>query len=188
MPLSEKTWEPALERAIPALRLLARQRLPRPLWRRVDPSDVVQITLKEAHEKRRQFAGTSEQQLLAWLHPMLVHRLIDEIRRCKAQRQDIRLQVPLLRSLGQTSARLATELVATGRSPSQVLMNREAIDRVGQALEELPEDQRFVVEGIYLNGLKMSDVAQVLGRSTPAVAALLHRALQKLREALKGRI
>src|SRR5262245_31216662 len=117
MPLSEKTWEPALRRAIPALKLLARQRLPQQLWRGVDPSDVVQITLKEAHEKRGQFGGTSEEQLLAWLHPMLVHRLIDQIRHCKAQRQDIRRQVPLLRMMGQTSARLITELVATGKSP-----------------------------------------------------------------------
>ncbi len=188
MPLSEKTWEPALRRAIPALKLLARQRLPRQLWKRVDPSDVVQITLQEAHEKRGQFAGTSEQQLLAWLHPMLVHRLLDQIRHCKVKKDDIRRQVPLMRSLGQTSARLATELVATGRSPSQVLMGREAIDRMSRALEQLPEDQRFTVEAIYLKGLKMSEVATLLDRTPSAVAALLHRGLKNLWEALKGRI
>ena len=188
MPLPEETWEPALKRARPALRMLARQRLPYRLWRRVAPSDVVQITLKEAHEKRGQFSGTSEEQLLAWLHPMLVHRLIDEMRRCQAQRRDARLEVPLLRLIGQTSAQLRTELVAAGASPSQALMKREVIDRLCQALEGLPQDQRDVLVLHHLQGLKLSEVASVMDRSPWTIMRLLRRGLEELREALKGMI
>jgi RNA polymerase sigma-70 factor (ECF subfamily) len=184
MSIPEEAWESVLERTRPGLHLLARQRLPRRLWRRVDPSDVVQITLKEAYEKRSQFQG-AEPQLLGWLRPMLVHRLIDEIRRCQAQGQDARLDVPLVRLFAQTSAQLRTELVAVGTSPSRALMKREVVDRLGRALESLPEDQRLVVDLHHLQGLKVSEVAAILELSRWSVARLLQQALGSLLEALK---
>lgn len=186
MPLSRNVWDSAVKRARSALVMLARQRLPQRLWHKVGPSDVVQNTLKEAHEKRWQFKGTSKEQLLAWLRPMLLHRLIDEIRRYKAKKQDARLEVPLLKLFDQASAQLRTELVAVGASPSQSLMRREAIDRVGKALEGLPEDQRLVVELHFLQGLKSGEIASVLGQPVSTIPGLLHRGLKNLREALKG--
>lgn len=181
MVLPETLWEPALDRARPVLRLLARQRLPQRLWKRLDPSDMVQITLQEAHEKRMQFRGDSEEQLLSWLHFMLINRLYDQIRACLAQKRDARLAVPLVR----TSARLRSELVASGRSPSQVVMNREILDRLCSALEVLPEDERLVVEFVHLQGLCLSEVGDLMDKSRFAVARLLRRGLEHLREALK---
>ncbi len=187
MPLSEKVWGAALKRARPALRMLAQQRVPYELWRRIDPSDVVQVTLKEAHEKRRQFRGSSEEQLLAWLRPLLLHRLIDELRRCKAQRQDVRRDVSLDAVLSDTTARVRTE-AAVAATPSRELIRRETIDQVSQALERLPKNQWTVVMLLHFHGLKVSEVASLLGKSSAAVAALLHRALGSLGLALKGRI
>jgi RNA polymerase sigma-70 factor (ECF subfamily) len=187
MPISENVWGAALKRARPALRMLAQQRVPYELWRRVDPSDVVQVTLKEAHEKRRQFRGSSEEQLLAWLRPLLLHRLIDELRRCKAKRNDVRRDVSLDATFNETSARVRTEL-AVAATPSRELIRRETIDQVSEALEKLPKNQWTVVMLLHFHGLKISEVASLLGKSSAAVAALLHRALSNLGKALKGQI
>jgi RNA polymerase sigma-70 factor (ECF subfamily) len=187
MPLPENVWGAALNRARPALRLLAQQRLPYRLWRRVSPSDVVQVTLKEAHERRRQFRGTSEEQLLAWLRPILIHRLIDELRRCRAKRQDVRRDVSLDEAFHETSFRVRTEL-AVSATPSRELIKRETIDQVSQALEKLPKNQWLVVMLLHFHGLRISEVASLLGKSNAAVAALLHRALGNLGRALKDKI
>jgi RNA polymerase sigma-70 factor (ECF subfamily) len=187
MPISGKIWDAALERARPALRLLAGQRVPYRLWKRVDPSDVVQVALKEAHEKRAQFRGSSEQQLLAWLRPILVHRLYDELRRCRAKKQDIGKDRSLDDVFNEATSRVRTE-AAVSATPSRELIRRETIDRVSQALEKLPKNQSLVVMLLHFHGLKVSEVASMMGRSNAAVAALLHRALASLGKALKDTV
>ena len=49
----------------------------------------------------------------------------------------------------------------------------------------LPRDQRKAVELHHLKGLPLTVVAEQLGRSKGAVAALLFRGLKKLRELLQ---
>ena len=176
-----------MQRARPALRLLAQQRLPYRLWRRVDPSDVVQITLKEANEKRLQFRGTDEEQLLAWLRPLLLHRLVDELRRCKAKYQDVGRDRPLDEICNEATSRVRTEM-AVSKTPSRELIKRETIDQLSQALEKLPKNQWLAVMLFHFHGLKVSEVATLLGKNGGAVAALLHRALENLSKDLKGKI
>jgi RNA polymerase sigma-70 factor (ECF subfamily) len=51
-------------------------------------------------------------------------------------------------------------------------------------MNRLPEDQRSVIELHHLKGLSVTDVAARTGRTRPAVAGLLFRGLNKLRELL----
>src|SRR5262249_36175798 len=120
MPLPESEWVPALKRVRDPLKLLARQRLPRSIWRKVDPSDVVQITLAEADEKRAQFKGSSESQLLPWLRPMLLHRLYDEIRRCRAEKRGKGKVVSPDGVFGDASTRVGKEILVAATTPSKV--------------------------------------------------------------------
>lgn len=181
MAISDQSWNSALSRAIPWLLRLARRGRPAWLRQQFDTWDVVQITLLEAHEKRGQFNGSSELQLLAWLRPILVHRLIDKIRQCKN-----RGEVPFEKVVGESTVQLRTELVAAGTSPSQTLVRRETLEQICRALDGLPEDQRLVVELHHLYGLKLSEIAALLERTVGAVASLLHRGIGNLREPLKG--
>ena len=187
MPISGKTWEPALERARPVLRMLARQRLPRWVWRRVDPSDVVQITLAEANERRADFRGGSEAELLGWLHPMLIHRMLDKIRQCRAKGQDMRRE----EDLDNTARRLKEELAATSaKTPSQVLLKREILDLLSRALDKLPADQRLVVESHHLMGFTLAEIASSMSprRSVWAVGRLLRQGLARLFRTMKGAV
>jgi RNA polymerase sigma-70 factor (ECF subfamily) len=63
------------------LRVLARQSWPDRLRGKLDPSDLVQDTLLEAHAGRARFQGTTEAELAAWLRSMLAHDIADAIKR-----------------------------------------------------------------------------------------------------------
>src|SRR5262245_41435683 len=54
----------------------------------VDPSDIVQVTLLEAHQKLHQFRGSSDAELAAWLRKMLVFNIADAFRAAGRQKRD----------------------------------------------------------------------------------------------------
>jgi len=71
------------------LLLLARTHLAREEPIRLDPSDLVQETLLEAHEKREQFRGSTPEELAAWLRQILKHNLVDALRARARAKRDI---------------------------------------------------------------------------------------------------
>jgi DNA-directed RNA polymerase specialized sigma24 family protein len=54
------------------------------------------------------------------------------------------------------------------------------------ALEELPPAQREAVVLRHLHGWSLHDIAAYVGKITTAVAGLIHRELNGLRERLEG--
>src|SRR5688572_9172238 len=99
----------ALERYRKYLHLLARLRLRR--GGPVDPSDVVQQTLLNAHRHRDQFRGQSEGELLAWLRRILGNVVVDATRRLSNE-------CPVGEDLEASSARLEAFMAGTTSSPS----------------------------------------------------------------------
>jgi RNA polymerase sigma-70 factor (ECF subfamily) len=57
--------------------------------------------------------------------------------------------------------------------------------RLAEAVAQLPENQRQAVELHHLQGFSLVEVAEQMGRSKSAVAALLFRGLEKLRGLLE---
>ena len=68
--------QPIVKRYRSCLLLLAEARLDRRLQGKLDPSDVVQQTLLNAHQAWTQFRGTSEAELVAWLRQILARTLL----------------------------------------------------------------------------------------------------------------
>src|ERR1041384_825302 len=70
------------------LRLLARTQIGADLRVRMDSSDLVPESLREAHRGFPQFLGTTEKELLAWLRRILARNVADQVKKHKALRRN----------------------------------------------------------------------------------------------------
>jgi RNA polymerase sigma-70 factor (ECF subfamily) len=175
---------PNLERYREYLRTLARLQLDDRLRGKLDPSDVVQQTLLEAHQARDKLRGLNEAQLAAWLRRALANNLADEARRLGAQARDVGRERPLAQAVDESSARLESLLAAEHSSPSHQAVRQEDLLRLAEALGRLAEDQRAAVELHHLEGRTLAETAQAMGRSRSAVASLVFRGLRNIRQRL----
>ena len=169
------------------LHLLARLRLGPRLKTKVDASDIVQETLLDAHKGRPQFRGTTDAELMGWLRQILAHNLADAAKALKKAKRDAARERSLEAEIEQASGRLGEFLAAQQSTPSRRLSREEEALKLAGALARLPTPQREAVELHHLQGLSLKELAVHLERSEAAVAALLHRGLERLRDLLEDR-
>jgi RNA polymerase sigma-70 factor (ECF subfamily) len=169
------------------LRLMARMQLGPRLQGKLDPSDVVQQTLLHAYQALDQFRGASEAELAAWLRQILARNLANVVRDLSRDKRNAGREVSLEAALDASSARLETYLAADQSSPSQQAQHNEQLLRLAQALEELPEAQRIALTLHHLHNWTLDEISGHLGRSPAAVAGLIKRGLQQLRQQLQER-
>jgi RNA polymerase sigma-70 factor (ECF subfamily) len=179
-------WQP--ERYGDYLRLLARLQLGPLLRGKLDPSDVVQETLLKAHQHREQVRGQSEAQRLALLRRILANTVADAMRAFSRGKRELALEQSLEAALEQSASRLEAWLAAEQSSPSARAMHQEQLLGLAEALAQLPAAQRTALELRYLHEppWALAAIARHLKRTDKAVAGLLCRGLQKLREMLHG--
>jgi RNA polymerase sigma-70 factor (ECF subfamily) len=163
------------------LLLLARMQLDPGPRNRIDPSDIVQQTLLEAHAKASHFQG-DQSALAAWLRQALVNNLRDAWRALRRDKRDVRREQALPEAVEQSSARLEGMLPAPHSSPSQRAARNEDLLRLADALTKLPEPQREAIVKHHLQGCSLAETARSLNKTDAAVAGLLHRGLKNLRE------
>jgi RNA polymerase sigma-70 factor (ECF subfamily) len=176
--------EQTLERYRDYLHLLARLHLNPLLQSQLDPSDLVQQTLLQAHQHRDQLRGQSEPELAAWLRTILANNLAGALRRSRRQQRDVALERSLEAELASSSSRLEAWLADAQSSPSEKAMRHEQLRRLAEALAQLPEEQRLAVELHHLKGRTVPEVAREMQRSRESVAGLLFRAMKRLRQLL----
>jgi len=164
------------------LRALAQIELGRRLQGKVDPSDIVQQSLLEAHQDLAALKGKTEAELVAWLRTILTRNLLNTARDLTAQKRDFRRERSLARQIDDSSVRLDKFLASDQTSPSQRVSRNEQAERLAAALAALPEDQRAAVILKHFHDCSIAQIAQQLNRSTLAVGGLLKRGLKKLRE------
>ena len=164
------------------LRVLAGLNWDPRLQGRLDPSDIVQEVLMQAHASRAQYQGRSENQWRAWLRAILANKMADALR--KFARQGGNVERSLEAALEESSARIEPWLAAPGASPDEEAQRGEQFVRLAEALGRLPPDQHLAVELHYLEELSVPEVARRMGRSGASVAGLLRRGLRALRDLL----
>jgi RNA polymerase sigma-70 factor (ECF subfamily) len=176
---------PDLERYRAYLHLLARLHLDPRLRGKLDPSDVVQQSLLQAHQALEQFRGRSEGELTAWLRQILARCLGNALRDFGRDKRDVGRERSLEAALDASSARLAAWLAADESSPSQRVARQEEAVRLAEALAALPEAQREALILQHWQGWSLAEIGEHLSRTPAAVAGLIKRGLKQLRQTLR---
>lgn len=164
------------------LRLLTRLQLNPRMRSKVDESDVVQQAILEAHKCRTQFRGNTEADRLAWLRTILANMLARFGRHFSTGARDLKRERSLDADFALSSSKLQCLLTADQTSPSGRAVRGEEMVLLASALNLLNDDQRRAIELHHLQGVTVTDVAELMGRSRQAVAGLLFRGLKRLRE------
>jgi RNA polymerase sigma-70 factor, ECF subfamily len=171
-----------LERFRAYLHLLARVQISGRLRGELDPSDVVQQTMLRAVQALNQFRGQTDAERAAWLRRILATTLANAVRdRGRAKRDPSRTR-SLEVAIDESSARLESLLAANDSSPSTKAVRNERLIALSESLEELPEAMREALVLRHCHGWDLPRIADQLGRSRAAVASLLRRGLERLRD------
>lgn len=142
------------------------------------PGDLVQSVCREVLEgvQRGAFEYRGEAQFRQWLYQAALHKIQRKARFFGADRRDQDRELPI-ESLADSRGELP---LASSRTPSRAAAGREQKERFLDALRQLPDDQRQVVEWAHLEGLPHKEIARRLGVSEANSRMILSRALARL--------
>jgi len=171
----------------PYLRMLARTQLRRAFQAKIGASDMVQQAMLQAVQGFDGFRGSTEAELRGWLRQILAHHICHLDRDMHRDKRDVRREQSMEQKLAQSSMRLEGLLAGDVPTPSQNVALGENVIRMAEAVEHLPESQREAIRLHYLEGMKLAEVSEILGKSSGAIAGLLHRGMKTLRQQLADR-
>jgi RNA polymerase sigma-70 factor (ECF subfamily) len=162
-------------------------RLDPALARRVDPSDIVQEVLLEAHRRLRDYLRQPAIPFHIWLRLIANDRMNDANRRHRqAQRRSLDREQPIAPAVSadQSSIDLAAQFIDQELTPGSEAIRRELQKRLEAAVDSLDEDDRDIILMRYFEQLSNQDVAASLGL-TEAAASMRHlRAIRRLQAKL----
>jgi RNA polymerase sigma-70 factor (ECF subfamily) len=140
-----------------------------------DAEDVLQETLLTMARSIGDFRGKSS--LSTWLYSIARSFCIKKRRKSKfaPEREH---------SLEHEASVEARRLVHPGRPPDQAVVDKETLAALDAAIRSLEPGQQEVFLLRDIEGLKASEVGEVLGISVAAVKSRLHRARARIREML----
>jgi RNA polymerase sigma-70 factor (ECF subfamily) len=179
--------EVLLERHLPSLRAYVRLRAGAKLRARESASDLVQSVCRDVLQNLDRFRYPGESAFRAWLYATAMRKIADRAEYWGAARRDpAREAAPLPHAAhsGADDQRLFDVYRGSFATPSQAAMGREALARIEEAFERLPEDYREVIVLSRIVGLSRAEVAGQMQRTEASVRNLLSRALAELAEHL----
>jgi RNA polymerase sigma-70 factor (ECF subfamily) len=178
--------EVLLQRHRGRLAEMVRLRMDRRLAARLDPSDVVQDALADAHAKLPKFAAARPLPFYPWLRNIAWERLIQIHRQhIGAQRRSVRREEPTMMLTDGSEMMLVERLALSATNPIRRAMREELRARVRAALNELAPPNREIVILRHLEELPFKEIAAVLGISEAAVYSRYRRAMEQLARLLK---
>lgn len=166
--------------------MLAHRYLSEKLKRRIDPADLVQVTFLEAKRDWHQFRGNTPGECASWLRNILKNNVATAVAsHITTQKRSLDREVNFSGTATNDSKhQWIGQMPGSTSSPSRKAMRAESANQLFEALHGLPETQAEAVRLRYLEGLSLAEIVDRMGKSETAVAGLLKRGLQKLRESL----
>jgi RNA polymerase sigma-70 factor (ECF subfamily) len=169
------------------LRRVIGLRLDPALAGRVDASDVVQDVLLEASQRLRDYLREPGMPFHLWLRHLARDHVIDAHRRHRvAQRRSLDREQPLAPAAlaGHSSFELAAQFLDQEPTPATEAVRHELERRLREALEQLDEGDREVIQMRHFEQLSNQDVALTLHLTEAAASMRYLRALRRLRAVL----
>ncbi len=175
-----------LDRYRGRLRQMVAIRIDKRIAARVDPSDVVQETMKDAYKRLPEYFADPQLSFYPWLRRIAWDRLADMYRvHVAAEKRSVLKEHPWTPNLNdESAAELAQSIVASSINPGRHAVLAEMQARTKAALLELKSHDREILVLRYLEQLGVEEIAAVLGISQTAVTSRHLRALQRLRRLL----
>jgi RNA polymerase sigma-70 factor (ECF subfamily) len=137
-----------------------------------EAEDVVEETFWQAWRKADSYEP-SRGAVSTWLLTIGRRKALDRLRARKRSREDL-----------ISDDRSFADLPSSDPDPSIDMEGVELRENVRLALNNLPDEQREVLELGYFNGLSQSEIADVTGQPLGTVKTRMRLAMQKLREPL----
>lgn len=138
--------------------------------RRQDAEDLTQEVFVKAYRGLSNFRGDSE--LRTWLFAIA--------------RNTIRNWIVRKKPLPITEDELLWQVPHTGDTPESLLEEREAMDKLQLALNQLKDSYRTVIVLRGIHGLSVKEVAEIMDCSETKIKVTHFRALRKLRGLLSA--
>ena len=171
-----------LDRHRRRLRQMVAVRMDPRLRSRLDPSDVVQDTLAEAHRQLHDYLRRRPLPFYPWLRQIAWNRLVDLHRRhVRSSRRAVGRDVSID---ARSAARLLERLAGSGSVAIRRVLREELQRRVQDALAKLSPTDREVIVLRHFEQLSVTDVAAVLEIAEGTVKSRHFRALERLQRLL----
>lgn len=154
--------------------------LTRYLFRRVGnrevAEDAVQATFMRVLQKHGQF--DAEKKFRPWLYRIAHNQAIDLKRRSKRHDEAARLDASSVE--GDSSSSWSETLPSREPDPSSTTENAETAQNVRNAIAQLPEGLRQILDLIYFQGMRYYEAAENLQLPTATLKSRLNSALRQL--------
>jgi RNA polymerase sigma-70 factor (ECF subfamily) len=137
--------------------------------------DIVQETLLRAFRDIEHFAYQAPDSFLRWLSAIADHVIVDRVRYAGRERRAGE-EIPF-----RSESNPAGPEPADTKTPSRLLAQREAVERLLERLAALPDDYRQAILMAKIEGLSTAEMAAQMGKSREATALLVYRAVKRFR-------
>jgi RNA polymerase sigma-70 factor (ECF subfamily) len=152
---------------------------------RLESQDIMQQVYLDALRHIDQFVDRGHDSFFRWLRRIAVNRICDVDRRAfQTVKRGAEVRAADLGAQDASMLGLLDALAGSVTSPSAAADFADRIRLLRQALDQLSEDHRRVIQLRYLSQLNVADTAAKMGRTERAVRSLCVRALIRLRELL----
>jgi RNA polymerase sigma-70 factor, ECF subfamily len=173
MDLLLKSYEPELLK-------VARARLPRWLFPKLGPEDLVQDCLLAALTGIGDFRGESPDEFNAWMLGILDNQILHHERKLGAKKRDWKREQPLATTGGAPDVPASSSTSILGR-----IVRKEDLDQLKVAIGWCAQEDRDVIHLRFYEEKSHAEIATTLGISYDAARQRSCRAVRCLGEALR---
>ena len=139
--------------------------------------EIIQIAFAKAFVELPKFRGEHEMSLPSWLGRIAANACLDMLRSQKRKPEDLQCEL----TTGETETILDLT-AATGLSSEESLISRDLSQKL---LAHLPEDDRALLQMLYVEDMSVAEIGDLLGWSGSKVKIRAWRARHSLRKVLK---